>query len=91
MVMKKRHELYDGINPDPVAVTEIDLTFEQETEFIINERKHEYPEIGDQLDAIWSELNSRRLKGEKLVQEADDMLGEILAVKNKHPKPVKGK
>lgn len=50
-------------------------------------RADEYPAIGDQLDAIWKELNARRLKGENLTQDADDMLGQILAVKRKHPKP----
>lgn len=48
-------------------------------------RAAEYPAIGDQLDAIWKELNYRRLNGEQLVQDADDMLGQILAVKNKYP------
>lgn len=51
-------------------------------------RAKEYPPIGDQLDAIWKELNYRRLNGETLVQDADDMLGKILAVKQKYPKPV---
>ena len=50
-------------------------------------RRVEYPDIGDQLDAVWMELNSRRLKGEDLTQDADDMLGKILNVKKKHPKP----
>ena len=52
-------------------------------------RAKEYPPISDQLDAIWKELNKRRLDGESLVQDADDMLGRILAVKNKYPKPKK--
>lgn len=52
----------------------------------INQRVAEYPDVGDQLDAIWKELNARRLKGEDLVQDADDMLGRILAVKHKYPK-----
>jgi hypothetical protein len=50
-------------------------------------RRREYPDIGDQLDAIWKQLNQDRLGGKELVQEADDVLGKILAVKNKHPKP----
>lgn len=49
-------------------------------------RAEEYPPIGDQLDAIWKEFNTRRLNGEALTQEADDMLGKILAVKKKYPK-----
>lgn len=50
-------------------------------------RSKAYPPIGDQLDAIWKELNSRRMKGEDLVQGADDILGKVLSVKSKHPKP----
>lgn len=50
------------------------------------ERAAAYPEVGDQLDAIWKELNFRRLNGENLTQDADDMLGKILAVKNEYPK-----
>lgn len=46
----------------------------------------EYPNIGDQLDALWKQLNYMRLNGENLIQEADDMLGDILSVKARHPK-----
>ena len=51
-----------------------------------DDRRSEYPDIGDQLDALWKELNYRRLNGDNLVQDADDMLGQILAVKAKYPK-----
>ncbi len=51
------------------------------------DRKEEYPDIGDQLDVIWKEINEQRLNGKNLTQDADDMLGKILAVKKKHPKP----
>jgi hypothetical protein len=54
-------------------------------------RQEEYPPIGEQLDAIWMELNQRRLNGEALVQDADNMLGKILSVKAKYPKNKKGK
>lgn len=50
-------------------------------EYILK-RKLEYPEIGDQLDAIWKELNTR----ECLTSEADNMLNKIVSVKEKHPK-----
>ncbi len=46
-----------------------------------------YPSIGDQLDVIWKELNYRRLNGENLVQDTDDMLGRILSIKSQFPKP----
>ncbi len=49
-------------------------------------RKERYPSIGDQLDAIWKQLNYDRLEGRALIQDADDMLGAILAVKAKYPK-----
>jgi len=50
-------------------------------------RAAEYPDIGDQLDILWEQLNHDRLGGRALIQKADDMLGAILAVKAKHPKP----
>lgn len=49
-------------------------------------RKEEYPDIGDQLDAIWKQLNYMRLNGQDLIQECDDMLGGILSIKAKYPK-----
>jgi len=52
-----------------------------------DDRKAAFPSVGDQLDALWKELNYRRLQGENLIQEADDMLGAVLAVKQAHPKP----
>ena len=51
-------------------------------------RESEYPSIGDQLDALWKELNYRRLNGDNLTSDADAILGKILAVKAKHPKNV---
>lgn len=53
-------------------------------------RAEEYPELGEQLDAIWKELSYRRLQGENLVSDADNMLGKILSVKKKYPKPTEG-
>lgn len=50
-------------------------------------RREEYPPIGDQLDALWKELNYRRINGDPLTQEADNILNKILDVKAKHPKP----
>ena len=52
-----------------------------------DDRAAAYPPIGDQLDAIWKELNQDRLGGKALIQEADDRLNEVLAVKAAHPKP----
>jgi len=50
-------------------------------------RREDYPEIGDQLDAIWKEFSKRRDGGEILPPETDVMLTDILATKTKHPKP----
>ena len=50
-------------------------------------RQNEYPPIGDQLDMLWKQLNQDRLGGKSLIQEADDMLNAILAVKAKYLKP----
>ena len=53
----------------------------------IEARSAEYPDIGDQLDAIWKQLNTDRLGGKALIQDVDDLLGLVLAVKTAHPKP----
>ena len=54
-----------------------------EVEFgYINKRKAEYPEIGDQLDALWKARQGNPV-------EADVMALDIAAVKNKYPKGVK--
>ncbi len=49
-------------------------------------RQKEYPALGDQLDAIWKQLNTDRLNGKDLISEADSLLGAVLAVKAKYPK-----
>ena len=48
-------------------------------------RRAEYPDIGDQLDAIWKHLQSRKAGGVPLDIEADAMLSEIMSVKSKYP------
>ncbi len=54
----------------------------------ISKRKKEYPDIGDQLDAILKHLNYMQLDGQTdLVKELDAIVGQWLAVKAKHPKP----
>lgn len=52
-------------------------------------RQREYPKIGDQLDAIWKQLNQDRLNGKDLIAEADSLLGDVLAIKAKYPKEAK--
>jgi hypothetical protein len=52
------------------------------------DRREDYPDIGDQLDAILKHLNYMQLNGEtNLIAELDDIIGKWLAVKAKHPKP----
>ena len=50
-------------------------------------RKPEYPDIGDQLDALLRHLNYRRTQGDELVQDLDDIIASWLSVKSKYPKP----
>ena len=49
-------------------------------------RKPEYPDIGDQLDALLKHLNYRRTQGDELVQELDDIIAAWLSVKQRYPK-----
>ena len=52
-----------------------------------DDRKRAYPPVGDQLDAIMKQFNQDRLDGKALIQDMDDQLGLVLAVKSAHPKP----
>ena len=58
-----------------------------ESDLYEQKRRAEYPDVGDQLDVIWKQLNYWRLSGQDMIAEADAMLGKILAVKAKYPKP----
>lgn len=49
------------------------------------DRRVEYPPIAEQLDAIWKALTPMR---DALPAQAQEMLDAILAVKEKHPKPI---
>lgn len=81
---------YEGIvwhkEPDEMP-TDNDLKKIYKDSLYIGKRVSEYPDIRDQLDAIWKELNYRRLNGDNLVSDADEMLGKILSIKKKYPKP----
>ena len=50
-------------------------------------RRTAYPPIGDQLDALMKQLNYDRTQGRELIQDMDDVLGLVLAVKAKYKKP----
>ncbi len=50
-------------------------------------RAKNYPSVGDQLDALWMELNHNQMTGQPIqTQAARDMLGQILQVKETFPK-----
>lgn len=52
-----------------------------------NKRVLEYPQVGEQLDAILKQLNYMKMSGKMdLIQELDGVVGEWLAVKKKYPK-----
>ena len=63
------------------------LQAEQDATQYRRNRATEYPEIGDQLDAILKHLNYRRTQGDELIQQLDDIIGDWLSVKSSHPKP----
>jgi hypothetical protein len=46
-------------------------------------RVAEYPDIGDQLDAIWKQLGQLPL----LVSETEIMLNRVKEIKQRYPKP----
>jgi len=48
-------------------------------------RRHEYPGIEDQLDAIWKALDTLHSNGQNL-DEAQTILNQIKAIKTKYPK-----
>jgi len=56
--------------------------------YITEKRRKAYPDLGDQLDAIWKALNYAQMtKSLKLPKETDAVLGKVLAVKRNNPKP----
>jgi len=50
-------------------------------------RKNEYPEIGDQLDAIIDTIKFIKSEGVNIGSAGKELIDQIDAVKNKHPKP----
>ena len=53
----------------------------------VQKRVDAYPPIGDQLDAVWKQLNQDRLNGHAMIQQVDDMIASVLKVKSDNPKP----
>lgn len=57
-----------------------------ETEKYRDDRRVEYPAIGDQIDALWAAVEALG-NGDGLPQATAEMLDAIKAVKAKYPKP----
>jgi hypothetical protein len=69
------------------TVVDEDRRAQWELDSVRIRRSMEYPPIGDQLDALIKELNSRRLAGDNLTAEMDSIVNKCLAVKKNFPKP----
>ncbi|WP_417625373.1 hypothetical protein [Paremcibacter congregatus] len=54
---------------------------------ISRQRREAYPDMGEQLDAMWKGFNQLRLDGVNLPADTDRVLNKVLAVKRDHPKP----
>ena len=65
--------------PHPDAIT-------YDTSWVGN-RRAEYPNEDEQLDAIWKALRAIRDGGTSLGAEAEAMLDEMVRIKTAHPKP----
>lgn len=83
--MEKRYrELYDG---DGNLLEQEEMPYSEHD--ILEMRKVEYPDMGDQLDVIWKEFKNRKDGGENLNNDTNTMIDQIFAVKAKYPKDVK--
>ena len=69
----------------------IDGKFQKHIDDYAKKRRESYPDIGDQLDAIYMHFNMVRMQGGNLAEPTDVMLNEILQVKQKYPKPTETK
>ena len=69
-----------------IAAEVVRLQAEYDAQAYARKRKPEYPDIGDQLDALLKHLNYRRTQGDELVQELDDIIAAWLNVKQRYPK-----
>jgi len=81
--MEKRYrELYDG-KGNLLSQEEIPYTLND----ILETRKAEYPDIGDQLDIIWKQFKAQKDSGISLADETNTMIDKIFSVKEKYKKP----
>ena len=92
----KKYKFIDGnvIELTPSEVLEVEareaewdahLAEEVKTQYQ-RDRQAEYPSVGNQLDAILKHLNYRRIQGEDLVKDLDNIVGAWLNVKSRYPK-----
>ena len=81
--MEKRYrELYDK-KGNLLSQEEIPYTLND----ILETRKAEYPDIGDQLDIIWKQFKAQKDSGISLADETNTMIDKIFSVKEKYKKP----
>lgn len=88
---EEHHSKYgpQPLTQDEIAVKETDAIAAAEyieTRKYADDRAKEYPQVSDQLDAIWLGLKALAL-GERLPAETEEMISAIEAVKAKYPKP----
>ena len=94
------HKLVNGKSV-PLTPEEISERIQEESEFkakqelyfqsedhVRKQRAQAYPPIGDQLDAIISQLNYMQLDGQTdLIKPMDEIVAAWLKVKRDYPKP----
>lgn len=72
---------------DQLKKDEAEMLSYKESILYREQRRQEYPAMGDQLDALLKQFESLRAKGENLDSDLDVMLDQWRTVKNKYPKP----
>ena len=75
----------NGITVEQIQAKQAELQDAYDNDYS-RKRKPEYPDIGDQLDALLKHLNYRRTQGDELVQDLDNIIASWLSVKSKYPK-----
>lgn len=91
-VVGKKNQVITYVNEPEIEVQRRkeyhDAKMEQERRFGYRDRRKEkYPEIGEQLDAVWKQLKVMNEQGIELIPEAKEMLGKISQVKSDEKKP----
>lgn len=63
----------------------IKLKIHHQANDFVDRRRREYPEIGEQLDAIFKLVYSLQLQGQKFPPDVEQWVAQCLAVKEKYP------